>query len=147
MQEKFESIKAPSIPHLDNVIRAQKAIFFPIVFSFKYLQIHDKKLNCNKENKKFFIKLFERLCSYSGMTIQTLKEEVATTRFHKINWEKTCIKSGFNNVPPLPPEMLDAFPYQLAITSGMGRMYGLLIDHYYYIIWFDPNHILCPRKK
>ena len=79
------------------------------------------------------------------MTIQDLKQQCSSTIFHEIHWANTTIQSGFNKVS-LPTEMEDAQPFQLAITSGTGRMHGLLIDHYFYIIWFDPSHKLCPRR-
>lgn len=63
-------------------------------------------------------------------------------RDNGLNWERNA-----NIAIQLP----NALPEDLKLYSmrvdGKKRIYGYRVQQYFYIIWFDRNHIVCPENK
>jgi hypothetical protein len=58
---------------------------------------------------------------------------------HSNDWDDLT-EEGFNHVPD---ELLDKKPHQVRITSK-ARVRGIWEKNTFYIIWFDPDHLLRP---
>lgn len=115
-----------------------------ISFSFKHINFSDSEFHfptCNKYHKD----LFDRLQKISDWTkSKILNKGGRTMRCHPIDFtEKNVSRNGF------PCNLhLDYTPYQFSLgTNKAGRLHGYWVESTFYIVWFDPDHILYPGQK
>ena len=109
-------------------------------FSFKFLDLNDELFRIDKCDSGWFIQLFERKKSYCLMTPTDIKMGGKNTRCHPITWANTEKPNGFE-IPGLGDDINE---YQLSVSKNKGRIIGFFVDETFYVVWFDPNHKLCP---
>ncbi|WP_262417007.1 hypothetical protein [Providencia rettgeri] len=112
-----------------------------VSFSFRHLDPSHNKFNVTSKNADYFCKLFERLKSISDFTTnEVLQNRSSALRAHPIDWNDTSEKDGFTH---LNEQFKSYEPYQLSISSNeYGRIHGFFIGHIFYVVWFDPEHLL-----
>ena len=110
-------------------------------FSWKYFE-RTQKFHLNRVKHTYVGQLIEKLHELSKKTEQELFQDHNLKRFfrlHPIDWKDTT-ENGFSN---LPEKLLEQQPWQFSVTSNEhGRVHGFFIDSTFYIVWFDPDHLL-----
>jgi hypothetical protein len=112
----------------------------PIVFSFKYYDNNEKWcISCWKKDEiKTALKRFQEINNNQVPILKIGK----TWHFHPIRWEETIYPKGFTN--PLLNEM-EAWQIALpSVKKSLTRVYGVIQQNIFYIVWFDLNHDICP---
>jgi hypothetical protein len=112
-----------------------------IHFSFKHLDMNNKKFSINTKTNQYFQKMLERLKNICMMKkTDIIHNNSKALRAHQIDWQKTSEKQGFTN---LNEQLRQIPPYQFEISSNQhGRVHGFFIDNIFFIVWFDPDHKL-----
>jgi hypothetical protein len=113
-------------------------------FSYKYLNSTHAKFQYHRKEAVYFCRVLERFRELSRLTaIEIMGNRSPALRSHPIQWEETTEKRfGI----PREREIVDA-PYQFEITANQhGRVHGFFIGPVFYIVWFDPDHNLYPRR-
>lgn len=59
-----------------------------------------------------------------------------------LNWERNS-----NIAIQLPSGLPEDSKLHSVRVDGKKRIYGYRVQEYFYIIWFDRNHIVCPENK
>ena len=115
-----------------------------ISFSFKYYQQNHRKFSCAEKEIFYWLTLLERLKALCSLNAQELLvNRSSTLRCHPIKWRDTS-EPGFGL--PNEEQLVDT-PYQFSVSSNEhGRVHGFFIDEIFYIVWLDPDHLLCPTK-
>lgn len=116
-------------------------------FSFKYLDLNNKKFKIPDNNNSYYEKLFERKKRLSEFTIKQLRNNHSDSlRFHSIDFKSKNVSENGFGINSL--EDIDQNSYQFQISSNEhGRVHGFLIDTTFYIVWFDKDHKLYSSKK
>ena len=114
-----------------------------VVFSFKYLDGTNAKfgLGCCQDKSAWTDLLIERLKNICSMTLNEFLHPVGNPkswRSHQVDFSKTSHKNGF----PIASEVWQDRPWQFQLTKTEGRVHGFLVNHVFYVVWFDPNHVL-----
>ncbi|GBE30718.1 hypothetical protein BMS3Bbin04_01754 [bacterium BMS3Bbin04] len=65
-------------------------------------------------------------------------------RIHRIKWDKSILK--MDAFAKMEPQISGYKSYQMDF-GGNWRARGILANTIFFIIWLDPLHGLCPRKK
>ncbi|SKB01461.1 hypothetical protein SAMN05443428_1621 [Caloramator quimbayensis] len=129
-----------------------------VAFSFK-----DFKCKCIKtkdfnncfsnmwEYAEWSLIVIKRISSYSTMTVQELKEGGRSTRCHPVLGKDLEKLKNILSLIDYKPEFLtqleeDGF-WELTIERALGRMYGYFVDNIYYVLLFDPHHLIYPDLK
>ena len=116
------------------------------VWAFHFCDTDHERWSINKEHR-FTEDIFTKLISFEGMTWA----EIQTASGGKASGTN----NHFENICEMIPEAqkraaelkLDCDQlFSLRIT-GIKRLYGMLIDGVFNIIWFDPEHEIYPSKK
>lgn len=84
----------------------------------------------------FLEALFKELQHASKQFPQPYRQEEGN---HSNDWDDLT-EEGFQHVPD---ELLDKKPHQIRITPK-ARLHGIWEKNTFYIIWFDPDHLLRP---
>jgi hypothetical protein len=131
-----------------------------ITFSFSYLPNNclDGKVKgkhftnkvSKKEKDRFFAQVFASLKGYSNYTLVELgqqqkcysvKEEKSLGRLSEVlqalNHSEEWVTKTFHNYPI----------YKFKVVSGNIRMFGYYNSHVFYILLFDPYHLIEPDDK
>lgn len=94
---KKKKIKKTSVPpNSSSRIKATR-LSQPqgISFSFKYLNLHHPKFNCNEKDGSYWQTLIARLKDLSALTaLELLRSRNRSLRCHPIDWKDTS-ESGF----------------------------------------------------
>jgi hypothetical protein len=111
-------------------------------FSFKYLDLGHDKFTCYGKESGYFLAFIDRMKDLSFSLVSELKQsgrQRKGIRFHDIDWRDTSV-AGFG-IPN--EEMVVDKPWQFSISANeFGRVHGFFIGNVFYIVWFDPDHIL-----
>lgn len=136
--------KTPVSKSSPSQIEATKLRPQGISFSFKYYQDQHPKFSCHNKLSAYWLTLLERLKALSGLSPQEiLVNRSSALRCHPIKWEDTS-ENGFGL--PNEEQLVDT-PYQFSLSSNEhGRVHGFLIDHVFYVVWLDPDHLLYLTK-
>lgn len=130
---KSEStIPVPTVPDAGN-----------FTFSFRLIQTDHQKFSCENQPPSFYIHLLKGLSSLSKATVEPLRYARGRNKFnfHEIEWESGGYPQGFDHLP----EQYRSYPHkQFSIKDpdNRGRVYGLLADTLFYVVWVDPAHQL-----
>lgn len=110
-------------------------------FSFKHLDIQNQKFSINGRNSQYFEKMLERLKSICLMRKKEIvNNHTKSLRAHTINWQDTTEPEGFSQ---LNEQLQQITPYQFEISVNKhGRVHGFFIENIFFIVWFDPDHLL-----
>lgn len=125
-----------------------------IIFSYKYFNCQSLKNdifnNCffsMGEYAKWITTFFKKISNYSSMQIGELMSAGKSTRFHPVkNSELIKLKEILKSINVdcdkiFSQEEGNQF-YELSVEKGQGRLFGYLIENIYYILLFDPNHLI-----
>lgn len=112
----------------------------PISFSYKYLEVNNRKFEYTSRGKKYFLALTARLRDLSNSTqLDLLVNRSKSLRCHPIKWDDTT-ESCFGL--PNEDQIVDT-PYQIQISKKQhGRIHGFFIQNVFYVRWLDPEHNL-----
>ena len=77
------------------------------------------------------------------MTRLEIKLNASSLHCHELDWNKTSRPKGFSHLKNLSQ---DHEPFQLGVGKVKGRIIGFFVDDIFYVVWFDPDHLLYPRK-
>ncbi|MBV6447377.1 hypothetical protein [Nitrosomonas sp.] len=122
----------PAKPHADNET---------IRFSFKHLDLNNKKFSCGGKKSDYFTKVLERLKNISHLKISEIfSNRSPSLRAHPIDWDETTETNGFISLN----EQLRQVPaYQFQISSNEhGRLHGFILSNIFFVVWLDPEHNL-----
>jgi len=126
-----KKVKEPQKPSVEDMVH----------FSFKHLDLQHKKFSIDTRRAQYFQKLLSRLKDLSGLTrIEFQTNRSSALRAHPITWERTSEKEGFMN---LNDQLKEIPPYQFEVSvNEHGRVHGFFVDNIFFIVWFDPDHLL-----
>lgn len=94
-----------------------------------------------KSTREVLKKLVERLSSFELMTWQQIEEGTGS---HPIEMEDLC-SDARKRLADLKQDDLDEL-FSLRI-SGKERVWGIREEHVLRILWWDPEHSVCPSEK
>lgn len=126
------------------------------VFSFekfKCVSIKNKEFNnCFKdmwEYGEWSLKLIERLAKFSTMKALELKSSGKSVRCHQVNGENLIkLKSVLEAVGlELNEQLEECDYYELSLGASDGRVFGYFIGSVYYVLLFDPHHLIYQQLK
>ena len=110
-----------------------------VTFSFKYFLEADKF--CWKRGGEHFVDtLLVRLKGVSQLPFSEFRQPIGnpkSLRSHEIDFSRTTEKSGFPFSSQLWP-----VPWQFEISKGGGRVHGFIAGTIFFVVWFDPDHLL-----
>ena len=111
-----------------------------IVFSLKYLDLHDSDFCVDKCKSKYFIALLKRLAEISKLFVNDFKGKYKKAlRNHDIEWED--VTRDCFGIPD--EEQLVDKPWQFSVSANEnGRVVGFFIRNIFYVRWLDCNHNL-----
>ena len=107
-----------------------------------------------RRGKVAFENVVHNGCSISNWQGNELKLLIdAFKKLEALTWSEIMLDTGLNyernkNIAvKLPVEIpADAKLYSFRVNQKM-RIYGYRAQEFFYIVWFDKNHIICPMNK
>lgn len=136
------SVIRPTEVRVDNknIKPTQVSANRPVVFNFKNLTDKTSKFNYKAKDKKYFLKLLERLVAVSCMDRDTMTvANRDALRCHKINFEEERVSESTFNLG----QGCDENAWQFQISSNKhGRIHGYFVDNIFFVVWLDPDHEL-----
>lgn len=124
-------------------------------FAFDYLSLEESHLcvNNTRLSKKDLIGFIEGLKKVSEISYKTLKHN-SSWRFHRIDLTDSKVSLNQNDfLLALAPSgrgiSTDELPslYQFTIRyDAKARVVGFLYIGVFYVIWYDRNHLIYPKK-
>jgi hypothetical protein len=117
-------------------------------FSFKYLDHTSIKFNLSQRKLEYFTSLFDRFKGICSFTMREFTSNRSNSiRAHPITWENTSEPKGFIKFNQTFRETANNSAYQFEVCLNKhGRVHGFIIGSVFFIVWFDPDHKLYPRK-
>lgn len=108
----------------------------------------------NKKGRIAFSSVSHSQCPISDWQGEELKSLIETFKnIESLSWKEIMIDSGLkwernkNIAIPLPNDFpQDANLCSMRVSKKM-RIYGYRAQEYFYIVWFDRNHEVCPIGK
>lgn len=147
--KKGWKVNVPNHESLDNPLAISKQKILSgledrIRFSFKYLKNVDGKFCIIDCEGDYFRTLIDRLKDLSTMKmLELLTSRSSALRAHPIDWSDVRVSEDKFDIPK--EEQLVDTPYQISISGNeSGRIHGFRIGDTFYVVWFDPNHLLYP---
>ena len=122
-------------------------------FSFRYLDHNHSEFLLKDCSQEFFIALLCKLKEYSEYTEEQFTEENNDENRHRNFWEDTSEPGGFRHLgDEVDAEYcwqfgLDAREVQCFDGAKDWRVYGMLTDSTFYVIWLAPNHKFKAKKS
>lgn len=112
-----------------------------LVFSFKYLNLNNKKFLIKECPPNYLQKFLERIKPLSNLKVcEFINNCSKTYRNHPIKWQDTTELKGFKTIKF---ELWENCAYQFSISSKKyGRIFGFINHNIFYIVWIDPKHKL-----
>ncbi len=127
-------------------------------FGFRFFrEIKNFGMDSERVEKRWLVSVMERLGEMSKLTLTSVLENPSagdgsgTLRMHNINWKQRNIPIARADLHWIDPAYLDnddEYPlFQLAVSTGKGRLVGFLDeDSVYQIVLLDPLHNAQPSK-
>lgn len=143
-KNKDKKRPVPSVLDSSSKIKATSVDDQTIMFSFKHFDNTNEKFSISNSRQPYFDKLLTRLQDVSRLKESELRFNNAHgLRSHSIKWNDTTEPLGFKH---LKGQLRDIEGWQFEISSNKyGRVHGLLLNGVFYVIWFDPEHLLYSR--
>ena len=123
-----------------------------VVFSFqnfKCISIKNKEFNNHfksiYEYAVWSLKLINRISKFSTMKVpELLRISHKGPRCHQVTGKRlTKLKSILSSINvELNEQLEDCDYYELSLGQAEGRIFGYFIDNIYYIVLFDPHHLI-----
>lgn len=136
---------SPTILPITNLENINAVFSFE---KFKCTSIKNKDFNnCFKnmwEYGEWSLKLIERLSKFSTMKALELKSSGKSVRCHPVNGDNLIkLKSVLEATGLELNEQLEDYDYyELSLGAGDGRVFGYFIGSIYYVLLFDPHHLI-----
>ena len=126
---------------LSSIKRLDVQIPEGISFSFRYYQDDKDKFSLGGRDSRYLAFLLRRLRDLSQLKSQEIiNNQSKSLRCHGIVWQDTTEPNVFGI--PNEDELVN-IPYQFQISANeYGRVHGFFSEHFFYIVWLDPDHIL-----
>ncbi len=135
-------IKRTRKAHKGNIPERTKVNDFGLKFSFKYLDTSNEKFPMIPADDSHINDLFTRLKHVCDIDIGKFHSS-HTLHSHPIDWnDKNLTEKSF----PFKNDQLNDKAWQFAINSKT-RIHGALVNDVFFVVWFDPDHLLDPSKK
>lgn len=131
-----------TVPYSDEHQKIRLSFFF---YTNQDQNFHPKKITKSGYTEKFADK-FKHLCSLTKDRLPSETDE----HTHPIKWE--TVKSKPRNYEDVVNPQLEGYDWwQISITQGAkqtghGRLIGFFVGNTFFLVWFDPAHMLYPRK-
>lgn len=118
-----------------------------VIFSYKYLNIDNKKFNIRNKDCNYFCNLKERLRDISKMTMNEMltPRNPHALKFNPINWDDKRVTESCFDIPNEKEIAYNPREFSISVNKD-GRVHGFCIDNIFYIVWFDPDHNLINSK-
>jgi|SRR6185312_3709631 len=118
-----------------------------VEISFKLLDLtSNPKFGPHHCADNYVEKLLSRLRALNGLTVNEFRVRKPEWRNHEINFNRTTEPQGFYYL--VPDQLRGKEAWQFGVTkSSHGRVHGLLIDNFFYVIWIDPCHQLFEDER
>lgn len=112
-------------------------------FSFKYLDVTNQKFSLERCSPEFLKALLESIQVHSNAPVSTFVEQNNKENRHMNDWPLTTEPDGFSTLDPDQLAYNDVWQFA-PIPKQRWRVHGLLIENVFYVVWLDPDHLLCP---
>ena len=139
-KKKIPAIIAPGGAIPTPALRPQK-----VRFSFEFLDFTNDKFHHSRCADGYFEHFCERLKNVSSLVVTEFCRNHSYQRVlhsHAIDFGRTTERQGFLTVRP---ERWEGRAWQFSITvNEHGRVHGFIDGDVFYVVWIDPDHLLCP---
>lgn len=116
---------------------------------FKCTSIKNKNKSFNNcfdsmwEYAEWSLKFIDRLSNFSAMGALTLRASGKSGRCHPVKGGNlTKLKTILETIGLELNEQFEDDYYELSLGAGSGRVFGIFIGNIYYILLFDPHHLI-----
>ena len=135
-------IRAPILPTDDRTLK----------FSLKYLDIDHERFHFDAWAADTFLKdLVLAIRHYSQFTLDQFTDQNHDPHRHQFDFAGTPETGGFSN---LEEELRGETPWQFPICPGVHippqsawRVYGIILDDTFYVVWLDTKHQMFPDRR
>ena len=117
-------------------------------FSFEYLQLDHPKFVPSECSKEYFCALFQEIARFQKWSMDIFMDGNDEHR-HPITFSETTEPDGFPAVDPGEEDIWSEDAWQFALpamkddyASRGWRVHGFISEDVFYIVWFDPCHLL-----
>jgi len=119
-----------------------------LLFSFRYVDVSNEKFRLSRCKDGYLDKLVERLQEISRHLTTQLQSDQGLRRVlrsHSFEFSRSTEPAGFIHVRP--PDMWAGREWQFSISvNEHGRIHGFIDGDVFYVVWFDPDHLLDPKR-
>lgn len=150
-KNKTNQLPITKFEHSNKTLPKTNVEKLNLVFSFENFKCRSIKNrefnNCFThlwEYGEWSIKLIERLSNFSTMKASELKSAGNSTRCHPVegkNLEKLKRILELAGLT-LNEQLENESYYELSIGASSGRIFGYFIGNIYYVLLFDPHHLI-----
>ena len=110
-------------------------------FSFKYIDFDSNEFGPHHCNEEFLRAFLRKLREYSSWPLDTFSDMNNREHRHIIDWRETRFPEGFPNVSVDQLAYHEAWQFELT-PFRIWRVYGVLLEDTFFVIWLDSNHNL-----
>lgn len=141
-----------------NGIPVTKTSDDKIIFSYKFFKCISVKgrdfNNCFSniyEYSKWITLLLQKITNISSMKLSEARNSSTSLRFHPVDGKplnvlkETLLNSGTDCNKIFSQDEGENY-YELSLGTSNGRIFGYLVGNLYYILLFDPHHLIYPNK-
>jgi hypothetical protein len=115
-----------------------------VVFSFRYYDTTKESKWCMScWDNKYIKPALAAFKEINNNKRTTLKGH--SWHFHPVDWKSTIYKNGFSDTLL---KNMEAWQVALpSVNTTLTRIFGVVQNNIFYIVWFDLNHEICPTKN
>ena len=125
-------IPAPIVPDGRNRL---------VKFSFKYTDLASNDFDLQQCSDVVLRFLVAKIREYSHWPLDAFIDQNNHEHRHIIDFRETRFKDGFTNVNVDQLAYHEAWQFEL-VPREPWRIYGILVEETFFVIWLDPNHSL-----
>jgi len=115
-----------------------------IKFSFRYYDVTSDRYCLSCWPRQEIRKTLGRLREIGEKTYSEMCADGEVLHFHEVDWQQTTETRGFpdHDAGTMPP-----FQFALlGVNHQKARVFGALSGDTFYIVWFDKDHRVYPRR-
>jgi hypothetical protein len=112
-------------------------------FSFKHLDITNAKFELQRCTREFLGAMLESIQAYSNDTVAAFVNQNNQDHRHINVFDHTTEPDGFTTLDEEQLAYNDAWQFA-SVRRERWRVCGMLIENVFYVVWLDPDHLLCP---
>jgi len=136
-KKKPTCLKKPS----DNYVSQDSYLQYSPVWRFDFIDLQGPWGWLNVESKDKIQDILEKLQNFEKLTWEEIKKNKKCN--HEISIEQISKKARDRLIEIKKDDLEEIFSLRL---SGKNRVFGVLEDGIFYIIWWDPNHKVCDSE-